>query len=67
MLMGMLLNSLISLLLLPGQTQDTIALWLIRCVTPDILKQTKWHQVDAIYTKLSVQMFSSTSLVRGDI
>ena len=30
-------------------TPNTIAPQLIMCVTPDILKQTKWHQVDAVY------------------
>ena len=37
-------------------TQDTIALGFIICVKPEILKQTKWHQVEAGYPKLSAHV-----------
>ena len=46
----------------------TIAPQSIICVTPDIMKQTKCHQVDAVYTKLSAHVQSFLlPLTRGDI
>ena len=48
MLMGMLLNSMISLLVLSARTPETIAPGLIICVSPEILKQTKLGQVEAV-------------------